>query len=72
MASALFQWRMRLQEMRVKQKMEKISECVENKNLLRTVFNEWRNLMKNKWKIKVEKGKFTIVNTFVRINNELI
>lgn len=55
LASALFNWRLMLQQRKVEQKLNKIAIEVKNRSLLRMAFTQWHSLIKNKWKTKVEK-----------------
>lgn len=55
LARALFHWRLMLQQRKVEQKMAKLMREINHRHVLRSVFNEWHNLIKEKWKSKVEK-----------------
>lgn len=55
LARALFHWRLMLQQRKVEQKMAKLMREINHRHVLRSVFNEWHNLIKEKWKTKVEK-----------------
>ena len=57
LATALYQWRMNLQERKVEQKSEQMMRELNKRSLMRNIFNQWHNLIKQKWKAKVEKGK---------------
>jgi len=55
LATALYQWRMNLQERKVEQKSEQMMRELNKRALMRNIFNQWHNLIKQKWKAKVEK-----------------